>query len=84
MLKVYDAKTGARQHESRLGDGRPVMQKIYWTGEDEDVYVVRTGRTFDLLAHTRMGESCLATPAVSRGTLFFRTRHYLVAIAAAT
>jgi outer membrane protein assembly factor BamB len=92
VLRCYDAKTGARQYESRLGDGTSAFSaspvagdgKIYWTSEDGDVYVVRAGRTFDLLAHNRMGESCLATPAVWRGTLFFRTRHHLVAIPAAT
>jgi hypothetical protein len=28
-----------------------------------------------------MGEICMATPAISEGTLFFRTQGHLVAIA---
>jgi outer membrane protein assembly factor BamB len=92
VLKCYDAKTGARQYEHRLGGGTSAFSaspvagdgKIYWTGEEGDVYVVRAGRTFELLAHNRMGESCLATPAISQGRLFFRTRRHLVAVAGRT
>jgi outer membrane protein assembly factor BamB len=75
VLKCYEAKTGAKQYEHRLGEG-----KIYFTSEDGDVFVVRAGPRFELLAHNRMGQSCLATPAISRGSLFFRTRHQVVAI----
>jgi hypothetical protein len=32
------------------------------------------------LALNQMGESCMATPAISKGTLYFRTRSHLVAI----
>jgi hypothetical protein len=31
-----------------------------------------------------MGEICMATPAISEGTLFFRTRGHVVAIAEKT
>jgi hypothetical protein len=27
-----------------------------------------------------MGEACMATPAISAGTLFFRTHHHVVAV----
>ena len=39
--------------------------------------------TVALLATNPMGEICMATPAISEGVLFFRTRHHLVAVAAA-
>jgi len=32
-----------------------------------------------LIGINKMNETCMATPAISRGTLFFRTRHHLVA-----
>jgi outer membrane protein assembly factor BamB len=88
VLKCYDGKTGTRHYQQRLatessafsaspvaGDG-----KLYCTGEDGDVFVVRAGQTFEVLAHNKIGESCLATPAISEGTLFFRTRSHLVAV----
>jgi outer membrane protein assembly factor BamB len=88
VLKCYEAKTGAKQYEHRLGEGTTAFSaspvagdgKIYFTSEDGDVFVVRAGPRFELLAHNRMGQSCLATPAISRGSLFFRTRHQVVAI----
>lgn len=88
VFKCYDAQSGALHYEQRLttepsafsaspvaGDG-----KVYCTGEEGDVVVIRAGETFEVLARNRMGESCMATPAISRGTLFFRTRAHLVAV----
>jgi outer membrane protein assembly factor BamB len=89
VLKCYDAQTGARHYQQRLtasasaafsaspvaGDG-----KVYCTGEEGDVVVVRAGSAFEVLARNQMGESCMATPAISKGTLYFRARSHLVAI----
>lgn len=55
--------------------------KIYFTAEDGDIYVVQAGPEFKVLAVNKMAEVCMATPAISAGTLFFRTRSHLVAIA---
>lgn len=88
VLKCYDAVTGEQHYEQRLmpeatgfsaspvaGDG-----KVYCTSEGGDVVVVRAGRTFEVLARNTMGESCMATPAISRGSLILRSRSHLVAI----
>ena len=55
--------------------------KIYCTAEKGDVYVVKAGPEFKLIGINKMNETCIATPAISQGTLFFRTRHHLVAVA---
>ena len=34
-----------------------------------------------LLGINKMNETCMASPAISQGALFFRTRHHLVAVA---
>jgi outer membrane protein assembly factor BamB len=88
VLSVYDAKTGERKYQQRLAEGRtgftasPVAAdgKIYFTSEDGDIYVVKAGPTFELLSKNAMGEVCMATPAISQGVLFFRTRGHLVAV----
>jgi outer membrane protein assembly factor BamB len=88
VLSVYDAKTGERKYQQRLADGKtgftasPVAAggKIYFTGEDGDIYVIKAGPTFELISKNTMGEVCMATPAISQGVLFFRTRGHLVAI----
>jgi hypothetical protein len=55
--------------------------KIYCTAEKGNIYVVKAGPEFKLIGVNKMNETCMATPAISQGTLFFRTRHHLVAVA---
>ena len=57
------------------GDG-----KVYFTSEEGDVYVVKAGKGLENLATNSLGEICMATPAIARGTLLFRTRGHVVAI----
>ncbi len=88
VLSCYDARSGERRFEERLGSGRsgfsasPVASsgRIYLTSEDGEVYVVRAGPQFELLQVNSLGEVCLATPAISEGVLYFRTRRRLVAV----
>ena len=42
--------------------------------------MVRAHHEFQRLAVNELGEICMATPAISAGTLFFRTRDHVVAI----
>ena len=90
VLGAYDIKTGERRYEQRLGSGSGGFTassvagdgKIYFTAELGEVYVVKPGPEFELLATNEMDEICMATPAIARGTLYYRTRGHLVAIAA--
>jgi outer membrane protein assembly factor BamB len=89
VLTCYRAKSGQRVYRERLGSGRtgftasPVAanDKLYFTSEEGDVYVVQAGAEFKVLAENPLGEVCMATPAISEGVIFFRTRDHLVAIA---
>jgi outer membrane protein assembly factor BamB len=88
-LNCYEAKTGKRVYQERLGTGRtgfsasPVAAdgKLYFTSEEGDIYVLKAGPEFKVLATNPMGEVCMATPAISEGVLYFRTQGHLVAIA---
>jgi outer membrane protein assembly factor BamB len=88
VLGVYDAKTGEHAYQQRLGDGTTAFTaslvagdgKVYFTGEDGDVYVLKAGRTFEQLAKNPLGEVAMATPAISEGVLYFRTAKSIVAI----
>ncbi len=84
-LYCYEAKTGRLVYRERLSgaitaSGVAADGKLYFAGESGDVDVVRAGPEFERLATNRLGETVLATPAVSEGVLFFRTRGHLVAI----
>ncbi|MHC4559846.1 MAG: outer membrane protein assembly factor BamB family protein [Planctomycetota bacterium] len=87
-LSCFEPKTGKLQYRERLSSkgasfsASPVATdgKIYFTAETGEVYVVQAGPEFKLLGINKMDEICMATPAISQGNLFFRTRHHLVVI----
>ncbi|HYO84695.1 MAG TPA: PQQ-binding-like beta-propeller repeat protein, partial [Bryobacteraceae bacterium] len=90
VLSAYDMKTGTRHYPERVGTGgsysaSPVAGdgKIYMTSEDGDVYVVKAGTAYELLAHSTLGEVIMASPAVSEGTLYLRSLQKVWAISAA-
>ncbi|HET9368875.1 MAG TPA: PQQ-binding-like beta-propeller repeat protein [Vicinamibacterales bacterium] len=88
VLSAYDAATGARIYQQRLGSGgigisaSPVAAsgRIYVVSEDGDVFVVRAGRTFELLATNDLGELAMATPAIDGNLLILRGRSHLIAV----
>jgi len=57
------------------GDG-----KIYVVGENGFCVVLKAGTRLDILAKNDLGESCLATPSIADGRLYFRTRNTLYCI----
>lgn len=48
--------------------------------EDGDVFVLKAGREYQLLATNSLGEIGMATPAISEGVIYFRTGQGLLAI----
>ena len=89
VLSVFDVRTGQRHYQGRLADGRtgfsasPVASngRIYFTSEEGDVYVLKAGKAFEQIGINPLGEVAMATPAISEGAMFFRTRGHLVAVA---
>jgi outer membrane protein assembly factor BamB len=87
ILSTYEPKTGERVYQQRVAGGSgfsasPVAAngRLYLASEDGDVYVVKAGRTYELLGTNRMGEPLMATPAISGNTMFIRTASSLVAV----
>jgi outer membrane protein assembly factor BamB len=87
VVRCFDAKTGKRMYEKRLDPGAAIAAslvaadgKVFCPSENGTVYVIEAGPTFNLLARNSMGEPCFATPAISGGTLYFRTPASLIAI----
>ena len=87
ILGVYDARTGTRAYQQRLGQGAtaftasPVASggHIYFATEDGEVYVVKAGPQFELVATNKLDAAMLATPAISEGRLFIRTKDEILA-----
>ena len=61
--------------------GNRCFRSIYFTSEEGEIYVVKAGPEFELLATNSMNDVCMATPAIADGILFIRTQHHLYAIA---
>ena len=88
ILSCYGAQRGFEIYRERLGEGRTGFTssgvaadgKLYFASEEGDVYVVRAGREFEVLATNSLGEECMASPAVSEGVLYYRTRGHVVAL----
>jgi outer membrane protein assembly factor BamB len=80
VLSAYDVRTGQRLYQERLGgkggsfSASPVAAdgKIYLPSEDGDVFVVKAGPAYELLATNSMGEVLMATPAISDGVIIIR------------
>jgi outer membrane protein assembly factor BamB len=91
IFAAYDMKTGERLYQQRIATGTggfsasPVAAdgKLYLTSEDGEVFVVRAGRTYELVARNTMGQVCMATPAISGDMLLVRTQSALYAIGGA-
>jgi outer membrane protein assembly factor BamB len=88
VLKVFDALTGKLHYQQRIGGGTTGFSAsnviagsaVYQTSEEGEVYVFETGTAYKPIGMSRLGEITMASPAVSDGTLYFRTRRHLVAV----
>lgn len=54
--------------------------RIYYSSEEGDVFVIKPGREFKVLATNPLGEVCMATPAISGDAIYFRTQGHVVAV----
>lgn len=89
VLTCFDAKNGKVLGQKRLGTGRtgftasPIAAdgKLFFSSEEGDVYVVKAEPEPEILHVNRMGEFCMATPAIADGRLFIRTQDHLFCIA---
>jgi len=87
ILGVYEARTGKQAYQQRLGAGAtaftasPVASggHVYFATEDGEVYVIKAGSAFELTATNRLDAPMLATPAISDGRLFIRTKDEIMA-----
>ncbi len=99
IMACYEAKTGKKVYRERLSEGvgwtaSPVAAdgKVYFTSEEGDVQVVKAGAAYEvgegppanlMIAKNPLGDITMATTAISDGTLFFRTRSHVIAVASA-
>jgi len=86
VVTCYEAKTGKEIYKRRMGSGSytasPVAAdgRLYFCSEQGEVRIIKAGPTFELLAVNPVDDYVMATPAISNGTLFVRSQHFLIAL----
>jgi outer membrane protein assembly factor BamB len=88
VLDAYEITTGKEIYRQRLlliGSGysaSPIAAdgKIYLSNEDGEMLVIQAGATYKHLATNSIGESVMATPALSQGVMYVRGSRTLFAI----
>ena len=88
VLSCFEALTGEPVYRERLGGGLAGFSGsavatdglLYFSAEDGEVHVVAAGPEFEKVASNDLGETCMSTPALSEGVLYFRTQHHLLAV----
>jgi outer membrane protein assembly factor BamB len=85
QLTCFDALTGQEKYKESLKEaftasGIAADGKLYFSSEEGNIYVIQAGPEFKLLAKNLLKDVCMATPAISGNTLYFRTQHFLMAV----
>jgi outer membrane protein assembly factor BamB len=85
IVTCLDARTGERVWRHRLGGvffASPVAGdgKVYFVSETGETYVLKAGRTPEILATNDLGERFLASPAIAQGRIFLRSDRTLFAV----
>jgi outer membrane protein assembly factor BamB len=88
LFDAYELATGVEIYRQRIEHGgsgfsaSPVAAdgRIYLASEDGDIFVLRSGRTFEVMARNPMGEPLMSTPALAGGTMLVRGEKHLFAI----
>jgi len=85
QLTCYDALTGELKYKDNLKEaftasGIATDGNLYFSSEEGNIYVVQAGPEFKVLSKNELKDVCMATPAISGNTIYFRTQHYLIAV----
>ena len=90
FLSCHDAKTGEEIYEKQRirPEGQTAFTaspwayngKIFALSEDGDTYVFEDGPEYKLVGKNSLEEMCMATPAIAKGNLLFRTRSKLLSV----
>jgi outer membrane protein assembly factor BamB len=89
VVTAYEAKSGTVLWQGRLGEvavngfsASPVGVdgKVFFTNEEGETFVLKAGKTFELLHVNKVNAPMLASPAMVDGTWYFRTPFHLLAV----
>jgi outer membrane protein assembly factor BamB len=81
MITCMDARTGDPKYEGKRfpspGKFTSAMvafdQKLMWTSEDGDTYIVKAGPEYEVLQKNSVGEPVFASPALAGDSIYIRS-----------
>lgn len=85
ICSCFEAANGRRLWMERLGKHYSASLVsagglVYFLEDDGTMKLVRPGPTLEVVGENALGESCYASPAISRGQIFLRSEKHLVCI----
>lgn len=89
VFSAYQVKTGEVVYQKRLPSSfsaSPVAAngKLYLSSEDGEVFVIKAGAEFELLATNPMAEALMSTPALTEGNIIIRGQFHVFAVSDAS
>ena len=54
--------------------------KIYVVSDQGNVYTLKAGAEFEILAENKLGDISMVVPALTDDVIYFRTQHSLIAV----
>jgi len=87
VLECFNPGTGERIYREKLGSAdnfiaSPVVSdgKIYIISDHGDVYTIKAGTEFEILAENSVSDICMTVPAITDDAIYFRTQHSVIAV----
>ena len=85
VASCFEAATGRRHWMERIGThySASLVEAdglVQFLSDQGVTKIVRPGPEFDVVAENRLGEDCVASPAISQGHIYFRAEKYLYCI----
>lgn len=87
LMSCFNALTGELMYKEPLRPGGGISAsavasdgRVFFTSELGDVFVIKAGPEYELLAKNPLGEICMATPAIVDDGIYFRTQGHLLKI----
>jgi len=85
IASLFEASTGQRHWMERIGPHYSaslvgVDGLVHFLSDEGVTTIVRPGPVFDVVAENQLGEQCRASPAISQGRIYIRSKEHLFAI----
>ena len=86
-IECYDPLSGETIYKEKIGKSKSFIASLvasdghlFAVNDQGDVYVIKSGKDFEVLQINKLNDICMVTPAISQGAIYFRTQNSLIAI----